>query len=630
MRFTELLNEVKMSPSALEQWAKSPEADGIRAGFEAEVVFNNVLEDSRGDPEMDMDYDEKMYSASDIRDFFEDVNSSGAISRVIDELEDAYQDANAERASSWVDEEFDSRLEKDFESYWDDNSEAFIDEAMDAHGWDSSGPREDEDETQEQWDAAREELEPAALEKAKDDYREEHEDSIREELYDEYYSNQQLDFDDFLYDHLGGSYASDVYQNYDRWLDWPHWTHGQEEGYDQEVAAGLARQMKQVVDMPFIAGSGYHSAARSDNRWIIESDSSLEADNPGEDMPAEIVSPPMPLNTCLDKMQTLFQWLLKQDAYTNDSTGCHIGVSVPFQKGDNVDFVKLILFAGDDVVLSDFGRTANHYCKSALQKVKERFQGQKMTEGNLQAVLDLMRQNLLELAKRYMPKDFGKYTSINIKRDAAYVEFRSPGGEDYLKDFAKMRNTVLRFARALSIANNPAAERNEYAKKLYKLITQNSKQDPSNAPLAYLSTFMSGSMTQENLKHLLQQSQWARGTSKTKSSDMKVTSDRSPSNMWGIFDRNDGGHLSTVRGMLADVQQRMSEYPYPHLLEASPMYWWQVKKNDTGELLGTILAADMADATKLLHRKYGIEYTMSIYPMDQQARVTTEQERVRR
>jgi hypothetical protein len=60
----EQLDEVKMSPSALMQWAKSPEAQGIRAGFEAELIFRDTTngDDDDTDMEPDYDYDERARS----------------------------------------------------------------------------------------------------------------------------------------------------------------------------------------------------------------------------------------------------------------------------------------------------------------------------------------------------------------------------------------------------------------------------------------------------------------------------------------------------------------------------------------------------------------------------------------
>jgi hypothetical protein len=68
----EQLDEVKMSPTALMQWANSDAAKGIRAGFEAELIFRDTTNDDDDDTEMepDYDYDERARSVSQVIDFF--------------------------------------------------------------------------------------------------------------------------------------------------------------------------------------------------------------------------------------------------------------------------------------------------------------------------------------------------------------------------------------------------------------------------------------------------------------------------------------------------------------------------------------------------------------------------------
>jgi len=114
--------------------------------------------------------------------------------------------------------------------------------------------------------------------------------------------------------------------------------------------------------------------------------------------------------------------------------------------------------------------------------------------------LDLMKNNLIELAHRSIANNmgFGKYTSINPKGN--YIEFRSAGNSNYFEDIDKLKNTLLRYARAMKIAGDPSAERNEYAKKLYKLLAP-AQQDPA---MALFSRFSAGELSGKELK-----SQWA-------------------------------------------------------------------------------------------------------------------------
>ena len=65
-----------------------------------------------------------------------------------------------------------------------------------------------------------------------------------------------------------------------------------------------------------------------------------------------------------------------------------------------------------------------------------------------------------------------------------------------------LENTMLRFARAMAIAGDPSAERQEYAKKLYKLVTQDNPEYADQLKL--FSEFSAGTINKEQLKK-----QWA-------------------------------------------------------------------------------------------------------------------------
>jgi hypothetical protein len=114
------------------------------------------------------------------------------------------------------------------------------------------------------------------------------------------------------------------------------------------------------------------------------------------------------------------------------------------------------------------------------------------------SAIKLMQSGLIELAHREIQKGVGdgKYTSAHIQK--GYIEFRSPGGDWLAEESAdpeKLSSTMLRFARAMSLAANPAEERREYAKKLYKLVAPE-----GDSELALFSQYAAGELTAEQLK----------------------------------------------------------------------------------------------------------------------------------
>lgn len=517
----EQLDEVRMSPSSLMQWAKSDAARGIRSGFEAELIFRDTVNADDGeDMEPDYDADERCRSIQQIIDFFNNGDYGGLSPR----QESALQNGLDEQYFEWQDEQmYDafrdeaSDLVRDIwleEKPMDERIHAALvdgldltDEQADAvvELHDKRGKKEitGAEMSEEQLDMAQQYSEARSI--AEDVLDEDVQTSIDKQdgYYDQALDNFREDFyvddDSGFFDDIGLRWMSDVAEGYD--LDWPYLTGSSNSGSrDWE---GIGDSLNDAIGMQVKVSSGYHSATRKPDLWIIEPDSSLNPDD-SDDYGLEVVSPPMPLLTALEKLQQVCDWANNPNqgnAYTNESTGLHMGVSVPYKGGD-VDYLKLILFLGDEYVLKSFGREANSFTKSAMSKFKENIKGGRTDP---MSVIKLMQHGLLELAQREVQKGVGtgKYTSAHIQN--GYIEFRSAGGDWLAEESAdpeKLSSTMLRYARAMQIAANPAEERKEYAKKLYKLVAPE-----GDTQLALFSQFAAGELTAEQLKK-----QWAEKT----------------------------------------------------------------------------------------------------------------------
>jgi hypothetical protein len=457
----EELMEVEMSPSAFKKFLNSPEAEGIRAGFEAELIFRNAQHDSdSGESEPDWDMDERTGSIQDIIAFFQG-GENGMTGRQADrlnqELTEQFMDwAREEFANNYFDQDrFMSWAE---ENVWPDDADSY---------------REDARANLDDEDATDEDVEKEAVTLFRDDVERDWDRSgawyemASEELFDEFMGD--LDESDWL-DSAGLRYMSDVSNEYS--LDWPYWTEGSGGGGErdwQEIGNSLARATSRDVKV----SSGYHNTRRGDY-YVIEPDSSLDSDD-SEDFGLEVVSPPMPLPEAIEQLNKVIDWANGDgDAYTNSSTGLHMGVSLPF-KGEDVDPIKLILFMGDKNILETFGRESNTYARSAYDKLQSKLKSLRYSNSeNFENALSLMKGNLIELAERELKRGVlgEKYVSVNPHD--GYIEFRGPGG-DYLSKESEidgvLENTMLRLAYAMSIAGRPDLYRREYAKKLYKVLT---------------------------------------------------------------------------------------------------------------------------------------------------------------
>jgi len=129
---------------------------------------------------------------------------------------------------------------------------------------------------------------------------------------------------------------------------------------------------------------------------------------------------------------------------------------------------------------------------------------------NATALLAKMKEHLGAAASKLVHSGVTqKYTSINTKDK--YVEFRGPGGDYLDEDLTKLTSTALRLAQALRIATDDNAYKQEYAKKLYKLVSPSEGDwtDPNNS-VSLFSRYAMGQINKDELVSNVRQAQAAR------------------------------------------------------------------------------------------------------------------------
>ena len=480
------LFEINMSPKNLRKLAADINA---KAGVEFEMIVPNTQSDDEESGEPDYDEDQRTRYWSNIEEFFlggDGANSSRDVDRAIQRLQEEFYE--------YADEQiFDDFLEEQFEVV----KEWVINNVSDEDIMDAGFYEED--------DRAKFEDDPEFRKKVIKDYVEDAIDNqtsdweaAREEYRDDIFGG--MDEADWLSRNY--PYMSDIENNFD--LNWPYYTYGGGEADIGEVASSF----KSKIGKPVEYSTGYHSLKRNDTDYIIEPDSSLEPDN-SSDAGLEFISPPMPVDEMFSDMDKIVNWAENYGCYTNKSTGLHMNISVPDMSTAKLDFVKLALLLGDEYVLEKFGRNANTYAKSAMKIVRDRV---KDRPEDAQSMLNQMKEHLGVLASKVIHSgETNKYTSINTKD--GYVEFRSPGGDwltAYQEDKGTIENTMLRFVVALDAAMDPEKYREEYLKKLYKLLEPKGENDT----LAYFAKFAAGELPQSALKSFVKQAQLERNLKK--------------------------------------------------------------------------------------------------------------------
>jgi len=541
------LDEVRMSPSALSKFADSEEAQGIRAGFEAELIFRDASgDDEDEDIEPDYDMDERAYSVQQVIEFFQNDDYGYGLSdrqtrSLENELDETYMNWRDER----INEDFENEAEDLVREVWLEErpmNERILSALVDGIGLDDAeadkiliigdkAPRFTKNSDQEAYKEANPGYDQylEAVDIADEVLDEEVEASIAnqdgyyDQALDAFRDNYDADDSNFFSD-VGLRWMSDIASNFN--LDWPYMTGGGSSNYGSRDWDEIGASLRNATGIPVKVSSGYHSQKRGDY-YVIEPDGSLDPDDKSQEVGLEIVSPPMPLNQAIEQLQRVIEWANDPEqgnAYTNSSTGLHMGVSIPYKGGD-VDYLKLILFMGDKYVLNKFGRAANTYTASAMEKLRQNVSGSRNRgDDKIASALELMKGNLLELAQKYVQQGVGssKYTSAHIKD--GYIEFRSPGG-DYLakadEEIGVLEDTMRRFAYAMYLAGRPDLERPEYYKKLYKLIAPEGNKD-----LELFSKFSTGEITAEQLKK-----QWAEKT---------IGTEKKMNQRWKLYQNVDG------------------------------------------------------------------------------------------
>jgi hypothetical protein len=483
------LMEINMSPGSLKRLSSNIEA---LAGMEFEMVVPNAAEtDEDFEPEPDYDSDERARSIDDVCEFFHDGDHNSR--RTIDELRRRMQNdfeewSDQQLMDDWAEQGMDQIYEYVKNNVDDDT----IIEALELESDEDGNPPV---VSRKEWARYAEQC----MEEQNDTY-----DEAYEEFRDDWYNDS--DKEDQWLDSEGYGLMSDIENAYN--ITWPHWhyNNNNENGVDVEF---VADDFRQAIGRQVNWSRNYHGGKREPGAYVVEPDGSIDVDDPA-DGGLEFVSPPLPLSELLSDLAKVKEWANRVGCYTNDSTGLHINVSVPGFDVANLDYVKLALLLGDEHVLEVFGRMGNTYCKSAVEVVKKRVKQNPDATENL---LNQMREHLGAMATKAIHSGAtDKYTSINTK--TGYIEFRSPGGDwlNRLSEGEEIQHTLLRFVVALDAAIKPDLYRQEYLKKLYKLLDVKSEKDT----LSHFARFVAGEIPKQALKSFIRQVQLERGVKRGK------------------------------------------------------------------------------------------------------------------
>lgn len=226
----------------------------------------------------------------------------------------------------------------------------------------------------------------------------------------------------------------------------------------------LAEKVDMISSYKVSTQDIYHAKEKDSSVWTIEPDGSIKPQG------AEIVSPVFRnLDEALMELEGIFS-ITDQTIYTNSSTGLHVNIGT-FDHTE-IDVLKLLLFLGEKHIMDTFGRDKNEYTQPLIRELLDRIVNNprlEMSSPTFEKKMKALNEFLLSRSKNF---------SFNVEKliKHGYLEFRIIGG-DYTDRLDEVKNTINRYIRVVNIASNPNAFKNEYVKKLQKLLSSSNYSD---------------------------------------------------------------------------------------------------------------------------------------------------------
>ena len=244
--------------------------------------------------------------------------------------------------------------------------------------------------------------------------------------------------------------------------------------------------------------------------YDVETDDSLRPEI--NEVGIEIIGPPQKFQDLKNDYLKLLDFMGKNGAYTNDSCGLHVNISLLNYDITKLDYVKLIIFLGDNYVLKNFDRMSNTYTASSMDSFSKT-----MDPGRALMALDALKTNLNTRAGFFLSNNVtSKYSSVNIKRDR--VEFRAPGGNWMEKDPEFIFGIIARMIFALHIALDNTLYQKQYASRLYRVIHDSTNSENNNATTLF-SMYSAGLIGKDEIRRSLEKRREARAASQSGSLD---------------------------------------------------------------------------------------------------------------
>lgn len=592
MKLRELLNniitEVSMAPGRLSKLASTINA---QCGIEFEMYYPGITSDDEPGPDFDQDEDTR--DISDIIEFF-GRNYANERRELTDLRERLYDEFN------------DYRYEI-LDSQWDEKKEDLVADYIRENDWDEDDQYqiayEDLDYTPEQIEIVEKIRNDEDIDLQQGDYKlfEQARNKVDEEFadyvdtsihfkdrnyqdaYDGFREENEDDIDEYDFLHENG--YSTMQEVYDRigGFEWPYMLDNIAMSMDD-----IAEQFENETGYDAVGCNEYHKCDEyKGEKFVIEKDGSLTNTKNGYGG-IEVVSPILSLEQMKSTLHDVIKWANDNDCYTDRTCGLHMNVSLVGVDMVNVDFIKLALFLGDDYILKQFDRLGNSYAQQTIKQIK---QATELEPDRGYKAIDALQNSLSSAAGKLIQSSTGVRTSsINMQDNR--VEFRAPGNDWLNTDVKKLIDTLNRYVVALSIASDPEQHKEEYAKKLYKLLYTS---DADKKISQYISDYMANKISADELIQLI----------RLYKVPHDKTRDRETNHVTNLTNKFQSGKMSPAQYQQALAMKQREPQP-TSTMNTKPLEWIVI--SPTGET-SSFTGPNEISAINQMRQKYKLNST---------------------
>lgn len=212
------------------------------------------------------------------------------------------------------------------------------------------------------------------------------------------------------------------------------------------------KTVRKIISSALQTDVGKHSSTTA---WSVDEDGTIGVD-------AEIRSPILSIDQGYKDMNTVLNTINDTDMYTSHATGLHINIGTwNSDEYNNVDWLKFLIILNPSRILQQFSRSNNQFAMDKLQGMVN-----SLKEEDFRSYANIIKdinKTVIQISEKYSAVNLSKLPSFG------YIELRAPGNEGYEKRGDEITALIRKTIRALELATDPTAFKQQYLKKLFTL-----------------------------------------------------------------------------------------------------------------------------------------------------------------